>query len=112
MDFPSVYDGPMVSVSMFGTIGAHDYELSLATKHVLADKGDNEGVGPTNIDIVNRRKYVVELGECGTDSFKDKNDCDEGRRDAHKMHRCNGKHGGHPDLIAWEVCHKLHQLIG
>ena len=115
IDVASVYDGPIVSVGMFGAMGAHDYELSLATKHVLAEEGlngDGIGSGRTNIDIVNGRKYLAALGEYGPDSFKDKNDCNEGRRDAHKMHRCNGKHGGHPDFIAWEVCHKLHQLTG
>ena len=108
IDVASVYDGPIISMSMFATHGSKDYEMSLATKQILEE---GEG-GRTNIDVLDSRMYVAKLGECGSDVFNGMNDCNGGRREAHKMHRCNGKHGGHADLMAWEVSHKLHQMIG
>ena len=53
--------------------------------HTMRDVAQTIGRCPSST----ARKYVPAFGaKCGTDSFKDKNDCNEGRRDAHEMHCC------------------------
>ena len=106
-----VYNGPIVAVPMFATYGqdvkthaeeAIDYWITR---------------NRTNIHIVDARKHIQFLGECASDGRFAISDCldvgdsNEFGRDPREMHRCVGKKGGHPDLVAWDVIEQLHHLL-
>jgi hypothetical protein len=64
--------------------------------------------GRDNIRLVHSRKYIPQLGECGSkNAWHYVGKCVE----APDQHRCIEARGGHPDLIAWdctvEVLHEL-----
>jgi hypothetical protein len=102
-DIMTIYDGPMVYVSMFAAYGQSQFRDNDATMKNTRGTRDN-------ISVINGRKYIDILKmECGSDGFNMVGSCkeDEEGKDAH---RCLGVKGGHPDLIAWEVAEILNKL--
>jgi hypothetical protein len=62
----------------------------------------------SNIVFLDGRKHIDSIGmECGSNYHHTVGICG-GQENAH---RCTGKYGGHPDLIAWDVIETLHTLL-
>jgi Glycosyl-transferase for dystroglycan len=111
LDIVDIYNGPVVYVSMFATQGISQLNKSIQVVEALGDTRNN-------LSVIDGRKYIDILGlECGTDDYRTKGKCLENvtsssslSRPAHMKHRCVGKKGGYPDLIAWELAEILNQL--
>jgi hypothetical protein len=102
-DFMTIYDGPMVYVSMFSVYGLS--QLSDNMRVVKNARGTRD-----NISVIHGRKYIDILKmECGADAFNMVGTCKEGNKGKDE-HRCTGVKGGYPDLIAWEVAEILNKL--
>lgn len=111
--FASVYRGPIVAVTMFAAYGQDVKESA-----VKAQVQRNMSGSGTDIIVIDARKHIEAMGdECGSDSLSEVGLClntvedNNGGRDPKDMHRCIGKNGGHPDLVAWDVVEGLHQLL-
>jgi hypothetical protein len=99
----TIYDGPMVYVSMFAAYGQSQFRDNDAAMKNATGTRDN-------ISVINGRKYIDILKmECGSDGFNMVGSCKEGE-EGKDAHRCIGVKGGHPDLIAWEVAEILNKL--
>ncbi|GKY90533.1 hypothetical protein MPSEU_000027000 [Mayamaea pseudoterrestris] len=106
-----VYTGPIVAVPMFAAYGQDVKENARRTAENLK-RTENR----TNIRIVDARKHIMALGEeCGSDESTGVGEClnvaVKGGRNPADMHRCTGRKGGHPDLVAWDVIEKLHRKL-
>jgi len=99
----AVYDGPIVAVSMFSSA---DKNLQVA-KRMEKDTNKLNEDGRENVHYIDGRKYIPELGEGGAKSQLGVFDA----REDGLLHRCHGKLGGHPDLMAWDVIEHLYQLV-
>lgn len=107
----AVYRGPLIYVGMFAKYGQPQKDESIITMKEERRKNNR-----TNIYVIDARKHIKALGECGSDDGYTLGRCHESgdvnaNRESENMHRCVGKFGGHPDLIAWEVVEQLHQII-
>lgn len=124
LDFAKIYDGPIVGVSMMAdwsppkdqdyyNMAEHVNEIrKTANGLVRSDSGlppDTAGDDGrrSRIDLVHGRRYVAQLGECGSNDNKDVGPC----FDVPKMHRCIGSRGGHPDLILWDALEAMNTLL-
>ena len=59
------------------------------------------------IQIVNSRRHIDAMGkECSSNNHYGVQDCGKNRNG----HRCNGPHGGHPDIVAWDVIEAIYNL--
>lgn len=97
-----VYSGPIVAVSMYAKSAEQQSNKTRAMVAELIREGRK------NIVYIDGRKYIGELGECGSDlKTGDPGHCNEGS----PGHRCTGPKGGHPDLIAWDVIESLYTLF-
>lgn len=103
------YRGPIVFVSNYD-VG----KVAPATKILQVIREISEGGGRSNVVGIMSRRYIQELGgnECGTDVRQTNRstvpDC--GARHA-RSHRCVGRAGGHPSLIAHDVQEALFSLL-
>jgi hypothetical protein len=99
-DFMTIYNGPMLYVSMFSAYGQPELRDNMrVVKNTRRKRG--------NISVINGRKYINLLKmECGGDRYEMVGTCTEKKN----SHRCTGVKGGHPDLIAWEVAEFLNTL--
>jgi hypothetical protein len=96
------YSGPIVALSMYDKKVVKESNKTRATVEKMI------GDGRENLVYIDARKYVGELGECGSDDKSGKSArCDE----KSPGHRCTGPKGGHPDLIAWDVIESLHKVL-
>jgi hypothetical protein len=106
------YNGSIVAVSMFAQY-AQSHEKN--TKREI-NKLTEGSKGRKNLRFIPGRKYINGLGlECGSDTHEG-GTCNERRsstvkRDPRDMHRCMGAHGGHPDLLAFDVVEELFALL-
>jgi hypothetical protein len=101
----SQYKGPIVFVSNY------DRGKEEPAKEIIRAMDDLIHTRTrTNIRGILSRKYIPFLknNECGTDDKKGVAQC--GIRRA-ASHRCVGKHGGHPDLIAFDIQDELYSLL-
>ena len=113
VDAARVFANPIVAISMFATT---DIPRAQAAQKAYHQAFPNR----TNVKFVNSRKYIEQLGlECGSDDKQTMGTCHEpgdiilnSNRSPADMHRCAGSHGGHADLIAWDLIEKLHNAIG
>jgi hypothetical protein len=105
-----VYSGPILALSMF----AH-YDMKRARKVSKKIKKIQES-DRINILAIDSRKYVQVLGECATDKSAIVSTCSKDFKSPKKRgmngHRCVGEHGGHPDLVAWDIVEEFHRIIG
>jgi hypothetical protein len=98
------YQGIIVSVGM----------ISDKSKHAV--KAEQERVqeyqfsGRRNVAILDPRKYVPILGECGTDIQFGFGTCQNGEN-GKDLHRCTGAYGGPFDAIAWDLIETLDELF-
>ena len=101
----AVYSGPLVYVSMFATYRYKTYSQ---------DRDDaNKMRSRSNLLYLDGRQYIRMDGmeECGSPKRDEMSDCvddDDARR---HHHRCVGKFGGHPDLVAWDVVEFLYKHV-
>lgn len=105
LDVLDAYKGPVIAVSMFASYAAkeaREYEKTISDNMERSK----------NVRIVDGRKYVRALGECGCPKSRNASAgwCDNSTPD-NNFHRCTGVHGGHPDLIAWDVIEAAHELL-
>lgn len=103
-----MYQGPILAVPMFAPHGQDVMES--------AERAQKENPGRDNIKIVDARKHIEVLGECGSDDMHGIGVCLEAgdksvSRDPTEMHRCTGEKGGHPDLVAWDIVEELHHIL-
>jgi len=111
-DIARIYDGPIISLSGFAKSKDRRAEKSRSMITRLRNTKNR-----SNTRFIYGRTYVEKLErECGGDTAD--NLCHEpsdnmiGMKAAWNMHRCTGHHGGHPDLIAWDVAEELYSLLG
>jgi hypothetical protein len=100
IDFAQLYYGPMVGVSMMADWSSTDQDYIEFTSQA-------HKMNRSNVRVVHGRKYISELGECGTNVWWDIGRCEE-KRD---VHRCIGARGGHPDLISWDALEAVNELL-
>ena len=99
----SVYKGPIIAVSMFS-----NRSMFLADAKRMANAVERlQTKGRDNVHFISGRKYISDLGECGSNKRLGTDDCHE----VGEFHRCNGILGGHPDLMAWDVIEYLYRLL-
>jgi hypothetical protein len=99
--FANTYAGPIVAIGMFEERKSY---LNKETDQLVTKLTSQ---GREKVVYIENRKYVPYLGECGSDNKSGTSDCKE----TGGSHRCTGKHGGHPDLIAWDIIETLHEFI-
>jgi hypothetical protein len=109
----ALYAGPIVTVSSY----SRQADTDTATRREVVGRLTHGG--RSNAVFVEGRKYIERLGECAHDGNPQLNTCrdpSDSSRNAHSSgspsHRCVGVHGGHPDLIAWDVIESLFELLG
>ena len=108
-----LYDGPIVALPMFAP---HGQDVADSAK--LAQAYWKNATGRTNIYLVDARKHIDVLGECGSDVISEMGTCRntgdgvKGSREAEAMHRCTGLNGGHPDLVSWDIVEQLYEVLG
>jgi hypothetical protein len=109
LDFASVYDGPILGVSMMADWSSYDQDYYEMSEQVgkIREVSDSSPAGGGRIDLVHGRKYIPQLGECGSNDWMDVGKCVE----APDMHRCIGSRGGHPDLVLWDALEALNRLL-
>lgn len=101
------YKGPMAYASMFATY--RHKEINEAHDQVLQLQHAQEQIDPSQrrtFVYEDARQYIDEMGtECGSPirNGKSLSDCENTPYAARKYHRCTGAHGGHPDLVAWDL---------
>lgn len=101
----AVYHGPLVYVSMFATYRFKTYSQ---------DREDATKMrGRSNLLYLDGRQYIRMDGmeECGSPKRDEMSDCvddDDARR---YYHRCVGRFGGHPDLIAWDIVEFIYRHV-
>ena len=104
-DVAAVYSGPLLYVSMFATYRYYTYSQDKEDASKLRSR--------SNLLYLDGRQYIRMDGmeECGSPKRDELVDCanDEDARRHH--HRCVGKFGGHPDLIAWDVVEFLYRHV-
>lgn len=103
IDFANVYNGPIVGISMMADWSYYDQDYSEMKEQVEKISGTNQ---QRKIKLIHGRRYINELGECGTNSWKDIGSC----QDSPDSHRCIGSRGGHPDLILWDMLEAVHDI--
>ena len=100
MDFANIFKGPIVGVSMMADWSTWDEDYFEMSSEVMKMKREN-------IRLVHGRKYIEQLGECGSNAWQEIGTC----QDSPDMHRCIGARGGHPDLIAWDMVEDVNELL-
>ena len=107
----AVYRGPLIYVGMFAKYGQQQKDESIITMKEERRKNNR-----ANIYVIDARKNIKALGECGSDDKYTMGRCHESgdvnaNRESENMHRCVGELGGHPDLIDGKLlsnCIKLY----
>jgi hypothetical protein len=95
-DFAQLFPGPIVAHSMMA-----DYGQDILNREMMESiKKANR----SNVLFVNGRMYIPLLGECASVRWDQVSDC----LSTESGHRCIGRRGGHPDLLAWDVIEALH----
>lgn len=99
-----VYSGPLLYVSMFATYRYKAYSVDERDAKVLH-------AARPNLVYLDARHYIKLYGlpECGSSGRNTVTDCVHGEKARRKLHRCVGRYGGHPDLIAWDVAEFLYK---
>lgn len=99
-EFSNVFKQPLLYVSMFATYARKDVQRDKAEFKALKNH-----TGP--LRWRDARTYVKEMGvdewECGSTSTKTILDCVNNSTARQRLHRCTGPHGGHTDIVAWDV---------
>ena len=100
----AVYAGPLAYVSMFATYRYKTYSQDKEDAKVLMHNR-------TNLLYLDGRQYLRMYGleECGSANRDALSDCVHGEEARRYHHRCVGRYGGHPDLIAWDVVEFLYK---
>ena len=99
----AIYSGPLLYVSMFATYRFKTYSQ---------DKEDAIAMGSrSNLLYMDARQYIklYDLEECGSPKRDEMSDCVNEEEARRYHHRCVGRFGGHPDLIAWDVIEFLYK---
>jgi hypothetical protein len=98
------FQGVIVSVGMMADKSKH------AVKAEQGSVREYQFSGRRNVAILDPRKYVPILGECGTDVMNGFGTCQNGDNGKDK-HRCTGAYGGPFDVIAWDLIETLDGLL-
>lgn len=107
----NVYDGPILFVSMFAN---YTDDVAVATEIAVREYQNQVSHGhpqQTTYAFQHGREHVTAMDqECGSDHRREIGDCENNAATAVYQHRCNGMHGGHADLIAYDVSEFLYSL--
>lgn len=113
-DFSRVFPPgrPMIGVSMMTDWTKDDADYRKMKKQLkkIVDEQLEYGQNPYSarpMAVVHGRKYVPELGECGSDTWTNVSECIENPT----LHRCIGRKGGHPDLVAFDMVEAVHNVL-
>eukprot|EP00977_Amphora_coffeiformis_P027205 scaffold34595_cov160-Amphora_coffeaeformis.AAC.15 len=101
----AVYPGPLLYVSMFATYRYYTYSQDKEDASKLRSR--------SNLLYLDGRQYIRMDGmeECGSPKRDELSDCANDEDARRHQHRCVGKFGGHPDLIAWDVVEFLYRHV-
>ena len=101
----SVFAGPMLFISMMADARS---EQALAMREVIREKRD---AGHKNLWFISGRRYISKIKLEGATIYGN-GDADNVPKTGRYGHRCTGLHGGHADLLAFDVTEFLyHQLF-
>lgn len=107
LEWADAFDGAIIFVSMFSTNQLDESE---------AARKDIQALQRSNVVFVDARQHIDKIqNECASFNRKGVSDCvwDFDNADMYNStHRCVGEHGGHPDLVGWDVVEHLHGLLG
>lgn len=103
------YKGPLAMVTMFSTQRDDQHWDAKAMVEDLQAPPSNR----KNVEYIYGRKYVEAIDvECAAAKGQENHDCStDTSRDFFNLHRCVGRRGGHPDLIAWDVMEWLRENV-
>ena len=107
-DVAAVYDGPIVATSMMAA-----YVEQMHARQTRQQVAALHAVQRHNVRYVDARKYVKRLGECGClvqDKIRTSGVCTN-KKMGQNYHRCMGRYGGHPDLVAWDILETIYALL-
>jgi hypothetical protein len=103
-DWTSSFDGPLLLLSAFSHNGrseVRDMVQDLITVAAATNR--------TNLAFSYGRRHIQAMErECAAGRKKDVADC----REEGSGQRCTGAHGGHSDLVAWDVLEFIHGHVG
>mmetsp|Transcript_29 Transcript_29/g.50 ORF Transcript_29/g.50 Transcript_29/m.50 type:complete len:399 (-) Transcript_29:124-1320(-) len=103
-DYAAVFQQPLLYVSMFAKYARSRVSQDTREWNAVKANGNHSNAVLAYVDA---RKYIKDMGvntwECGSLSTKTKFDCVNNETARDKLHRCTGRRGAHPDLIAWDV---------
>jgi hypothetical protein len=100
IDFAQIYHGHIVGISMMADWSSYDQDYFEMAQQVQTINQ------PSRVKLVHGRRYIDDLGECGSNDWMDVGTC----QNAPDMHRCIGSRGGHPDLILWDTVEAVHDV--
>jgi hypothetical protein len=124
-----VYGGPLIWMSMFALSNQATHDKAMAamaslqfqnvTRSVVVDKRPihrHDLHARNNIRAVYGRRYIDSLlggTECSSDSYDIVKTCLTNRTSKRYAngHKCVGRQGGFPDLIAWDLSEALYDLL-
>lgn len=98
----SVYQGPIIGLSNFD----EQAEASVAEMNTLIDQLKND-TGRDNVVALDAVKYITEVPGCAHEGSGMIVSIARNYKRLSKLHRCIGGHGGHPDLLAWDIVEAL-----
>jgi hypothetical protein len=103
-DWTTSFAGPIVLVSAFSHNRRNDVRAMVQDLTAVA-----AATNRTNLAFSYGRRHIQAMGrECAAGRKKDVADC----REEGSGQRCTGAHGGHADMVAWDVLEFMHGHVG
>lgn len=107
--------GALIFVSMFANNLITDRDVAVQHIQQLRNKNSSSSNHTNVVHYVDGRQHIDAMHqECACPNRTHAEDCDElldNPDPDYPAHRCVGEHGGHPDLVAWDVMEYLHSLL-
>jgi hypothetical protein len=101
------YDGPIIRVTMFVDHSENEQSNDLTWEEINNLRLQHNR---TNIRFVHGTRYIHEMNrECRGLDRLGSSDC--GVEKFGTTHVCTGPHGGHADLIAFDVIERLYEVL-
>lgn len=94
----------IIGVPMFNRQGVWRYKENL----LHAQEIDNS---VHMVEVIDPRKYIPNLKECGAASQFEINECKNTRPASIQAHKCAGPAGGFADAVNWDLIEILHKVL-
>ena len=101
------FPGPIIYVTMF-VQSQNEKDHSLTVQEIQQIRAE---YNRTNVHFVEARQYVDATRDCRGQHCFNVSDCWSRPGTSGPTHECTGPHGGHADLIAWDVIEYLYQEL-